>query len=197
MPVATDVTFRTGWQAGLATRRCDEEKAMVLVCYDGSDDARAAIAHAGQLMPGSEAIVLTVWEPFLDVMIGSGAAGLGPLPVRPPGETAELESASRAEAQERAAEGARLARAAGLQAQPLVRRGGHGIPEAVTSAAAELDCEAIVIGTRGHRGLKSLLLGSVSHAIMQHADRPVIVVTSEALAERRHRTAAGAAQGTS
>ena len=30
---------------------------MVLICYDGSADAQAAIDRAGQLMPGSDATV--------------------------------------------------------------------------------------------------------------------------------------------
>jgi hypothetical protein len=53
-----------------------------------------------------------------------------------------------------------------------------------------VDAEAIVLGRRGLTGVKSLLLGSVSHAVLQHADRPVVVVPSpavtEARAQRRH-----------
>ena len=49
---------------------------MILISYDGSDDAKAAIDRAGVLFPGRQAIVLTVWEPFIDVLARSGA-GLG------------------------------------------------------------------------------------------------------------------------
>jgi hypothetical protein len=45
----------------------------------------------------------------------------------------------------------------------------------------------IVLGTRGLGGLKSLMLGSVSHAVLHHADRAVLVVPSPGLADRRHR----------
>lgn len=44
---------------------------------------------------------------------------------------------------------------------------------------------SIVIGTRGLTGVKSLLLGSVSHAVVQHADRAVLVVPSPEIAEAR------------
>jgi hypothetical protein len=42
--------------------------AMILLCYDGSDDARAAINHAGELPGEQSATVLTVWEPFIEVL---------------------------------------------------------------------------------------------------------------------------------
>jgi hypothetical protein len=35
----------------------------VLLCFDGSDDAAAAIAKAGELLSPRGAVVLTVWEP--------------------------------------------------------------------------------------------------------------------------------------
>jgi Universal stress protein family len=37
---------------------------MILIAYDGSDDAKSAIEHAGALMAGQPAIVVTVWEPY-------------------------------------------------------------------------------------------------------------------------------------
>ena len=41
------------------------------------------------------------------------------------------------------------------------------------------------LGTRGLTGLKSLFLGSVSHAALEHADRPVMVVPSGEVAAAR------------
>jgi hypothetical protein len=44
---------------------------MILLCCDGSEDARAGIDHAGKLLTGQPATVLTVWEPFIDVLARS------------------------------------------------------------------------------------------------------------------------------
>ena len=59
------------------------------------------------------------------------------------------------------------------------------IAETILSEADEVDAVAIVLGTRGLTGLKSLLLGSVSHALLQHTDRTVIVVPSPEVAAER------------
>jgi nucleotide-binding universal stress UspA family protein len=43
------------------------------------------------------------------------------------------------------------------------------------------------MGSRGLTGIKSRLLGSVSHAVVQHADRTVIIVPSPDVAGARER----------
>ena len=47
------------------TADIDEREAghPVLLCFDGSDDAAAAIAQAAELLASRRAVVLTVWEP--------------------------------------------------------------------------------------------------------------------------------------
>jgi nucleotide-binding universal stress UspA family protein len=42
-----------------------------------------------------------------------------------------------------------------------------------------------VVGSRGLNGIKSLLLGSVSHALLHQTDRPVVVVPSAEVAAAR------------
>ena len=41
---------------------------MILICYDGSADAQAAVDQAGELVSGQPAVVLTVWEGFAEVL---------------------------------------------------------------------------------------------------------------------------------
>jgi Universal stress protein family len=89
---------------------------MVLICYDGSDDAKAAIERGAALLKDQEPVtVLTVWQPFVEVLayMPSGF-GLAPSGV----DFEEIDKATRTNAEKRAEEGAKLARRAGLTAQP-------------------------------------------------------------------------------
>ncbi len=155
---------------------------MILICYDGSLDSQAAVERAAELLKGERASVLTVWAPFTETVArmpwGPGMA---------PGiaDADEIDDASRKDAERRAQEGAQLARELGLDAEPRVRSQDTTISSAILAEARDVDASAIVIGTRGLTGVKSLLLGSVSHAVLQHADRTVIVVPSAEVASAR------------
>jgi nucleotide-binding universal stress UspA family protein len=153
---------------------------LILICYDGSVDADAAVDRAGELLPGQAATVLTVWEGFTDVLARAGTGyGVGALDID------GIDAASEENARQRAGEGIERARQVGLTAEPRVRKRDASIWETILGEADEVGASAIVLGTRGLTGLKSLLLGSVSHAVLQHADRPVIVVPSPEVASRR------------
>jgi nucleotide-binding universal stress UspA family protein len=157
---------------------------MILICYDGSADARAAIDHGARLLQGEKATLLTIWQPFVNVVAHTPTFGLGAAVV----DSEKIDEESRRAANEYAEEGVRLAAEAGVEAQPRVEAEGTATTaRTILAVAEELDASAIVMGSRGLTGIKSLLLGSVSHAVIQHADRPVIVVPSPQVATRRAR----------
>jgi nucleotide-binding universal stress UspA family protein len=159
---------------------------MILLCYDGSADAQAAIDQAGLLMAGSEATVLVIWETILETMTRHGSLGMGMIGLYgDDGANAAIKQA----AVDTAAAGVQRAAGAGLVAQPRVVNRNEDIAAAVLSEAADLGASVIVLGTRGLGSVKSLMLGSVSHAVLHHADRAVLVIPSPGLAEQRHRWA--------
>ena len=153
---------------------------MILIAYDGSDDAKAAIERGGRLLPGQEATVLTIWEELVDVLARTGSVfALGEV------DYESVDQQSEEQARQRAQEGAKLADQAGLKAAVAVRPRGDSVPTAILAAADELKADAILMGTRGLTRFKSVVLGSVSNAVLQHADRPVIVVPSPEVAAER------------
>jgi nucleotide-binding universal stress UspA family protein len=153
---------------------------VILVCYDGSADAQAALDRVSELFSGEQVTVLAVWEGFAGVLARSGG-GFGAAPMDFDQIDADSEEAARARAQE----GAERARAAGLNAQPRVIERGATIWETILDQADEVGATAIVLGSRGLTGIKSIWLGSVSHAVLQHADRTVIIVPSPEVAAQR------------
>ncbi len=152
---------------------------MILLCYDGSDDARTAISCAAALLSPHHATVLTIWEGLDEVLARTrGGAASTALQIE------EIDAAGEQAALARAQEGVELARQAGLRAEPRVKKRAGAVWETILAVADDLDASAIVLGTRGRTGLRALL-GSVSHAVLQHASRPVLVIPSEGVAARR------------
>jgi nucleotide-binding universal stress UspA family protein len=152
---------------------------VIVIAYDGSEDAKAAIQKAGQLFKGETATVVSVWQRFIDTMARVGG-GIG---VIVDYDEIDGDSAKRSEA--RAAEGAELANSVGLQATGKSAVVQTTLSDAIIQAADEVNADVLVMGTRGLTGVKSALLGSVSHHVLQHADRPVLVVPSPEVAAAR------------
>jgi nucleotide-binding universal stress UspA family protein len=158
---------------------------MILMSYDGSADAQAAIDHAAKLMPGAEVTVLTIWEPYIDTLARSGSMGFG-LGMSGSFEGSEqIDTANGEAALATATEGAERATAAGLVAHPRAVSHHGGIARTILVEAAVAEADAIVMGTRGLSRVKSFLLGSISHEVVQHADRTVVVVPSPTIAQHR------------
>jgi nucleotide-binding universal stress UspA family protein len=73
------------------------------------------------------------------------------------------------------------ATAAAKKLQPTIETEGKAVQgqpaEALLQEAG--DAELIVVSNRGHGGFASLLLGSVSHQVVQHAPCPVTIVRKD------------------
>jgi nucleotide-binding universal stress UspA family protein len=143
----------------------------LLIGYDGSEHAKNAIRSAARLLTVRDALVVTVWQPTSDV----GAFAwyeAGPNMVN----FAELDRAG-AEAGGRVAEeGAQIAREAGLRAESIAIEATPPVWKTILETADLHDASAIVMGSRGLTGLRSMLLGSVSSAVVHHTDRPTLVI---------------------
>ena len=146
---------------------------MVLIAYDGSPHARAAIARAGETLRPGPAVVATAWTSFAD----SAPRAVLRDAVRPVVE--DLDAAGREEAEALAAEGADLARAAGLDAEPRAVRAAGPFFAALLEAADDVDARVIVVGSRGRSSVAAAVLGSVSTGILHHTRRPVLVVRGD------------------
>lgn len=152
---------------------------MILIAFDGSDDGKAAIEQSGKLFAGETVTVLTVWEHFIDTMarIGGGYSIAF--------DYVEIDAEAEKDARKKAEEGAALAREAGLDASARTAVVDSTVADAILADAAAIEAGAVVFGSRGRGGVRSLMLGSTSHHVLQHADRPVVVVPSPLVAAAR------------
>ena len=142
----------------------------LLLCYDGSEDARHAIQRAGELFTGRRALVVTVWQPTVAPgSLGfSEAAGMV--------DFAQLDRAAAEDGARIADDGVRIAQEAGLRAEPIAVEATGPIWRTIVELADRELAATIVMGPRGLTGLRATLLGSVSNAVVHHDDRPTLII---------------------
>ncbi len=75
-------------------------------------------------------------------------------------------------------------RAAGFNAVLEIRSGRTDVATLLEQAAEDVDAGLIVVGTHGHGGVTSALMGSVARALCHRSHRPVLVVPPVLAAER-------------
>lgn len=121
----------------------------ILICYDGSNEAKGAVDAAAALFRPRHAIVLNV----------------------APG----VEERNKGDALLRAEAGAARARRAGLDAEPRATLA-SATWKGIVDVADQLDAEIIVIGSRGRTRPRGPGRRSVSEDVAMHARRPVLVV---------------------
>jgi nucleotide-binding universal stress UspA family protein len=135
----------------------------VLWATDGSDAADQALAQARTLATDSGAPLLAV---YCEELTLPGKAG-GSLPIHANEE--DLRAKIEGQVAELSADGV----SASVQwAKTRVGGAAHAIADVAEKEGADV----IVVGTRGHTALAGLLLGSVTHRLLQLAPCPVLAV---------------------
>jgi nucleotide-binding universal stress UspA family protein len=154
--------------------------APVLIAYDGSEVSRAAVRHAAELFAGRPAVLATVWEPGLAaVPVGlPDTMGMGTLPPDPATIEA-LDRLGREHASAIARDGAEFARSVGLVAEPQAVPDEVDVTDTLIDIARERGAAVVVVGSHGISGLRTRLLGSVSRKLIEHCDRPVLVIRDD------------------
>ena len=148
----------------------------VLLCYDGSDGSKAALAAAAEVVAHpADVVVLTVWTAATILLARGGSLGTAYVP-----DEGEIDEQEAAAAQRIADEGADSARRRGYNASARIAEATESVPKAIADVADEIDAGLIVCGQRGLGFMRSALLGSVSHAISARAERPVLIAPQHA-----------------
>ena len=140
----------------------------MLLATDGSEEAELATKSAVELAnsTGSELHVVYV-EPLPDFMKKNDAGT--------PGYDLELYDKIEEEARETLRRLAwRVKVAGGTVAGSHLRMG--AVAEEIVDLAGELEVDLIIVGSRGLRGIRRTLAGSVSESVFRNARCPVMVV---------------------
>ena len=133
----------------------------VLIPVDGSDSSKNAAKYGAHLVNSREPKIylLNVWEP-VTMTIG--------------GEMAEkVRKSSEAKSMAILEEYRKLLEPCGLEVE-LISRSGR--PDyVILNVQEELDCDLIVIGSRGLSVLENVIMGSVVTRVLEGASCPVLV----------------------
>ncbi|MCL6522995.1 MAG: universal stress protein [Firmicutes bacterium] len=128
----------------------------VLIASDGSETALAAATWIAERLPAlREALVLTAWRSSAEAAQAAAEATRRPLEERLPGRV----------------------RVALRRAE-----GPAGVVECILAALREHPADLLVAGSRGLNELEGMLLGSVSHGLVQRSPLPVLVFPARAAA---------------
>jgi nucleotide-binding universal stress UspA family protein len=149
----------------------------VLVATDGSEEASRAKKVAVELCAktGSELHLVHVYGVAPIYPLYPGATDPGGVELEDPVLQEELESITEQRARNvLEAEAEKVRSAGGMVAQAHLREG--GVPHEIVALAEDTGVGLIVMGSRGHGGIRRALIGSVSDAVVRHAHCPVLVV---------------------
>jgi nucleotide-binding universal stress UspA family protein len=139
----------------------------ILAPIDGSDAAQRGLQEAIALAldPHAELRLLFV--------VDASMAALDPSAIR---AHADLLDALRSTGEGVLAEGRRQALECGAQVDTVLRETtGHRVAATIVAEAKKADCDLIVMGTHGRRGISHLVLGSDAEIVVRTSPVPVLL----------------------
>jgi len=147
----------------------------LLIAYDGSPSAMAAVRAAASLFRAAPASVATVpSEPT--VRAGTAAPVLPTIsPAAVQQAIDELGAAARRQAGETARQAVEQALTLGLEAEPVTVRPSAPAWAALLEAAHRLGADVLICGTRGRGAFARALLGSTSSSLLHQTDVPLLI----------------------
>lgn len=139
----------------------------LLVAIDGSELAQNAMRQGIALAKALDAnvTIVTVTEPWHAYTAGDGTVIF---PIE------EYETSITQWARETLARAAQEARDAGLTCETIHMKDAYP-GDGIVGTAEQQQCDLIVMGSHGRRGLTRLLLGSQANHVVTHSTRPVLV----------------------
>lgn len=143
----------------------------ILIATDGSEPSARAVEHGVGLAKatGAKVVIVNVTEIWSALEVARAAeAGISD-PVE------QYEKLADQAAEKTLAAAAAAAKKAGIDAETLHVRD-QAAAEGVVSAAKDNNCDLIVVGTHGRRGINRMILGSQATKVLTHSEIPVLVV---------------------
>lgn len=142
----------------------------IVVGVDGSEHSEAAIKWAVRMAKGMGSEVFAVFAIAPPVYID----GTFMAPVVPPQFDEEWRAGMKKEFEE---QWCKSLQDAGVPYRTVLE---DGRPASVIAQVADrVNADVIVVGRRGRGGVAELVLGSVSHELVLHSKRPILVISTE------------------
>ena len=151
----------------------------ILLAFDGSSSARAAVQRSAALFADAEAVVVSVASGIANLADAATAARVALSDDMIRTAVARLRESAIEEARELAAAGAQMATDAGVRARAETLTAGGAPWGELVSAARRIDADLIACGTHGRGAVARAILGSVSSGLVHHSGMPVLVVPAE------------------
>jgi nucleotide-binding universal stress UspA family protein len=153
------------WDQPVAIPDIENDLKLIMVPFDGSTHSEMGLAHAVRVCSwtGAELLVVVAFDPPQRMKRRSML----------PAES--IVAAMEADAKELATETVQLLLDRGVVARGLVVRGDPA--DAILDAVEHEAVDLVVMGRRGSRSLRGVMMGSVSEHVVRHAGVSVLVVT--------------------